>query len=134
VGTCTLTAHVALGTDYGAADGSPQSFGVLGFSITTTSLPSATPGLGYSSTTLQVAGVAVSANPYTTTLKWKKVTLPTGLKLSSAGVLSGKPSSKLPAGPSSVTVQVTETVTTFSGTKKVKAKTTVNAVIPLTIT
>ena len=28
VGTCTLTAHVAAGTDYGAADGSPQSFSV----------------------------------------------------------------------------------------------------------
>ncbi len=28
VGQCTLTAHVAAGTDYGAADGSPQSFDV----------------------------------------------------------------------------------------------------------
>ena len=57
-----------------------------------------------------------------------------GLNLSSTGVLSGTPSTKLAAGPSSVTVQVTETVTTLNGKKKVKTKTTVQATIPLTIT
>jgi hypothetical protein len=49
-------------------------------------------------------------------------------------VLSGTPNTKLAAGPTSVTVQVTETVTTLNGTKKVKTKTTVQATIPLTIT
>jgi len=62
-------------------------------------------------------------------LKWKKVTLPKGMKLSSAGVLSGTPSAKL-GPPSSITVQVTETVITLNGKKKVKTLTTVQATIP----
>ena len=78
--------------------------------------------------------VGISTSPYNTTLKWKKVHLPKGLKLSSAGVLSGTPNKHLAAGPSSVTVQATETVTTLNGRKKVKTKTTVQATIPLTIT
>ena len=53
-------------------------------------------------------------------MKWKKVTLPKGMKLSSAGVLSGKPSTKLAPGTYPVTVTATETVTTLNGTKKVK--------------
>jgi YVTN family beta-propeller protein len=108
--------------------------GTPGFAITTSSLPSATPGVTYSPVALQVGGEGTSTSPYTTTLKWKKVTLPKGLKLSMAGVLSGKPSSRLAAGPSSVTVQVTETVTMLNGRRKVRTKTTVQATIPLTIT
>ena len=42
-------------------------------------------------------------------------------------------SNSLAAGPSSVTVKVTETVTTLKGTKKVETKTTARATIPLTI-
>jgi hypothetical protein len=49
-------------------------------------------------------------------------------------VLSGTPSKKLTAGQSSVKVQVTETVTTRNGKKKVKTKTTVQATIALSIT
>ena len=60
--------------------------------------------------------------------------MPNGRKLSSAGALSGTLSTKLAAGPSSVTVQVTETVITLSGAKKVKTPTMVQATIPLTIT
>jgi hypothetical protein len=48
-------------------------------------------------------------------------------------VLSGTPSAKLAAGPSAITVQVTETVVTLNGKKKVKTPTTVMAPIPLTI-
>lgn len=48
--------------------------------------------------------------------------------------LGGTPSKNLQAGSSSLTVQVTETVTTLNGTKKVKTKTTVQTTIPLTIT
>ena len=107
---------------------------IVAFHITTSSLPSATPGVAYGPVTLQEAGAGTSVSPYVTTFKWKKVTLPKGLKLSSAGVLSGIPNAKLAAGPSSVTVQVTETVTTLNGKKKVKTKTTVQATIPLTIT
>jgi photosystem II stability/assembly factor-like uncharacterized protein len=131
----------AAGAGYlGGTDGLPGglilSFGGLAaptFQITTTELPSASPGISYAPVSLQVANVGVSTSPYSTTLKWKKVALPKGLKLSMAGVLSGKPSSSLAAGPSSVTVQVTETVTTLNGRKKVKTPTTVQATIPLTI-
>lgn len=55
------------------------------------------------------------------------------LKLSSKGVLCGTPSKSLAAGPSSVAVKVTETVTTLNGTKKVKTPTTAEATIPPTI-
>lgn len=97
--------------------------------IATNSLPAATPGMPYGPVTLQATGLCVSTSPYTTTLKWKKVTLPKGLKLSKAGVLSGTPNAKL-AAPTSVKVQVTETVITLNGKKKVKTKTTVQATIP----
>jgi hypothetical protein len=103
------------------------------FGVATTVLPSATPGTPYGPVTLQTVGEGTSTSPYTTTLKWKKVSLPKGLKLSSAGALSGTPNSRLAAGSSSVTVQVTETVTTLNGKKKVKTKTTAQATIPLTI-
>jgi hypothetical protein len=107
---------------------------VCPFGITSTSLPAATPGTAYSPATLQTVGEGTSTSPYVTTLKWKKVSLPKGLKLSKTGVLSGTPSTKLKAGTSSVKVQVTETVTTRNGKKKVKTKTTASATIPLTIT
>jgi hypothetical protein len=103
-------------------------------SISTTSLPPATPGAPYAPVTLQAANLTTSTSPYTTTLKWHKVALPKGLRLSSAGVLSGTPSKKLVAGSSSVTVQVTEKVTILNGNngkKKVKAKARVQATIPL---
>ncbi len=107
---------------------------IFGFAIITSSLPSATPGVAYGPVTIQATNLSDSSSPYVTTLKWKKVTLPKGLKLSSAGVLSGTPNAKLAAGPSTVTVQVTETATALNGNKKVKTKTTVQATIPLTIT
>jgi YVTN family beta-propeller protein len=107
--------------------------GTPGFTITTSSLPACTTGVAYGPVALQEAGAGTSTSPYTTTLKWKKVTLPKGMTLSSAGVLSGTPSSKLVGGSSSITVQVTETVTTLNGRRKVKTTTTVQATIPLTI-
>jgi hypothetical protein len=105
-----------------------------GFLITTSSLPNATPSRRYGPVTLATQEAGASVSPYVTTIKWKKVNLPKGLKLSSVGVLSGTPSRSLAAGPSSVTAQVTETVTTLKGRMKVKTKTTVQATIPLTIT
>jgi len=105
-----------------------------GFLITTTSLPNASPGTAFGPVTLTSQEARPSASPYVTTLKWKKVSLPKGIKLSKAGVLSGTPSTKLHAGTSSVKVQLTEKVTTLNGKKKVKTKTTVQATIPLTIT
>ena len=109
-------------------------FSIVAFHITTSSHPSAAPGVAYGPVTLQEAGAGTSDPPYVTTLKWKKVTLPKGLKLSRDGVLSGTPNAKLAAGLNSVTVQVTEKVTTLNGKKKVKTETTVQATIPLTIT
>ena len=106
-----------------------------GFLITTTSLPKATPGRTYGPVTLTTQEAGVSTSPHVTTLKWKKVSLPKGLKLSKeTGVLSGTPSTKLKAGLSSVKVSVTETVTTRNGKEKVKSKTTVQVTIPLTFT
>ncbi len=99
------------------------------FAIATTSLPHASPGTPYGPVTLQAGGLGASTSPYATTLKWKKITLPKGLKLSSAGVLSGTPSAKF-AAPSAITVQVTETVITRNGRIKVKTPTTVQATIP----
>jgi Putative Ig domain/Tyrosine-protein kinase ephrin type A/B receptor-like len=108
---------------------------ILSFGISTTSIPSVTPGVGYGSVNLQAAGEAVSANPYSTTLKWRKVSLPRGLRIARrTGVLSGTPNARLTAGASSITVKVTETVTTFNGNRKVTTKTTVKATIPVTIT
>ena len=103
------------------------------FQIITPGLPPATRGLGYASW-LQAYNFDSSAPSFTTTLKWKKVLpLPMGLKLSSSGFLGGTPSIKLPAGETSITVQVTEKVITFNGKKKVVTKKTVQATIPLTI-
>jgi hypothetical protein len=104
-----------------------------GFYISTSSLPVVVPGSPYGPVSLQAANLGISTAPYDTTLTWRKVTLPRGLTLSSAGVLSGTPSSRLAAGPSSMSVRVTETVTTLNGKKKVKTKTAVQTTIPLII-
>ena len=48
-------------------------------------------------------------------------------------VLSGTPNKNLAAGPSAITVLVTETVVTLSGKMKIKTPTTVMAPIPLAI-
>ena len=134
VGTCTLNAHVGDGTDYLGSDGAPQSFDVLGLTVTTV-LPDGTCGVAYGPVTLQASGISASAGSYVTTLKWKKVALPKGLKLTSAGVLSGTPSlTKLVSGSNPITVKVTETVTTLNGTKKIKTTTTVEATVALNLT
>jgi hypothetical protein len=97
--------------------------------ITTARLPAATPGTPYRPVALRAANLAKSSSPYATTLTWKRVVLPKGLKLSRSGVLSGTPTAASPP-PTSVTVQVTETVTTVAGTQKVGTKTTARATIP----
>ena len=105
-----------------------------GFAITTSSLPSATPGTPYVPVSLQESGAGTSATGSTTTFTWTKVTLPKGLTLSSAGVPSGTPSKRLVAGQSSITVKVTETVITMNGRKKLKTTTTLQKTIPLAVT
>ena len=103
---------------------------VNAFGIATARLPVATPGVAYGPVTLQPAFVGTSTAPYATTVKWQRVSLPKGLKLSSAGVLSGTPNKKLTPGTSSVTVQATETVITLNGRMKVKTPTTVEETFP----
>jgi hypothetical protein len=126
--------YPAAATDWDTTATPSVTITVTPFSIATSSLTAATPGTAYGPVTLQAVNPDASTSPYMTTLKWKKITLPKGLKLSSTGVLFGTPNKKLAAGPSSATVQVTETATTLNGKKKVKTKTTVQATIPLTIT
>ena len=133
VGSCTLVAHVSAGSAFAAGDGAPQTYQVLGFTITTTTLPAATRGTGYGPVPLTEDGAAPSTSPYVTTVKWTRVTLPRGVRLSPRGVLSGVPSRTLVAGPNPVTVKVTETVTTLNGTRKVKTKTSVQATIGLNV-
>lgn len=99
------------------------------FQVATTSLAPIIPGHAIDPVTLSVGGETVGA-----TLKWKKVALPKGLKLSSSGVLSGTPSKKLAAGSASVEVQVTETVVTINGRKKVKTTRSATASIPVQVT
>lgn len=117
------------GTDSGATGTATFTWTILPFGIATKSLPSATPGVAYGPITLQAAGEGTSTSPYSTSLKWKKVALPKGMRLSSAGVLSGIPNAML-AAPSSVTARVPETVITLNGRKKIKTPTTVEATIP----
>jgi YVTN family beta-propeller protein len=106
----------------------------VAFDITTPNLPSVSPGTPYGPVTLQADNLGASASPYTTTLKWRKVALPKGLKLSSTGVLSGTPAKRIAPGQSSVTVQVTETVTTVNARNRpVKTKSTAEATMPLYI-
>jgi hypothetical protein len=101
--------------------------------IATDSLPSAVPGTPYSPVTLRKVGVSASTAPNITSFKWKKVSLPSGMKLSQNGVLSGTPSKKVLGAWSAITVQLAETVTTVHGTKKVKNVTIVQATIPLVV-
>jgi hypothetical protein len=74
-------------------------------SITTASLPSGTVGVAYSQTLAGTGGTT----PYTWSIS--AGTLPAGLTLSAAGVLSGTPTA---AGTSSFTIKVTDAVGTAS--------------------
>jgi hypothetical protein len=105
----TFIAANSLGTSY-------QTFtlDVLGLTITTpSSLPGATIGTPYTET--------LAAEGGTTPYKWKVTsgTLPTGIKLSSTGVLSGTVSAKKVTTGGTYTFTVTAT----DSTKKVKATT-----------
>ncbi len=103
---------------------------ILPFGVATTSLPPAVRGTPYGPVQLAAGGMSANA-----TSKWNKgAPLTKGLKLTSAGVLSGTPSTKLVPGTTSVSVVVTETVITLEGTKRVKTKTIARATIPLHIT
>jgi hypothetical protein len=127
-GTPTVTGSfpITFTATNGIGNPATQSFtltvsAAVGFHVTTTTLPSATPGVAYS-TTLQASG---GTTPYA----WKKVgTLPKGLKLSKTGVLSGTPSAKkVTAGNYSIQVKV-------SDAGKKTAKKTATATLTLHVT
>jgi hypothetical protein len=115
VGNCTI----------GAVEG--------GFLIETASLHDAAAGRAYPPTQLAVQNAETSSSPYQTTLKWKGLALPSWLTLSPAGVLAGQVPKTQPLGTRSITVKVTETVTTVSAGVATKTKTTVDATLPLAV-
>jgi hypothetical protein len=102
---------------------SPAVAGPL--AVTTTSLPGATVEVAYSTT--------LTASGGTTPYSWEIIsgTLPTGLSLSSGGVISGTPTAM---GTSSFTVQVTDSTTPTPETATAPLSLTVAAPAALTIT
>ena len=98
--TATGTFTIMITAANGVSPDDTQSFTltVLGFHISTTSLPDAVAGQAYSQQ-LQTLGGGPSVS-------WKKVSLPKGLTLSATGLLSGVPSTKA-VGPTEVSVTAT---------------------------
>lgn len=98
------TFQITLIAENGIGAGSVQRFTltVLGLHVTTTSLPAATPGVAYSQQLAAVGGV----EPY----KWKRTSgsLPKGLKLSSAGAITGTVTARAHAGAYTFTVTVVD--------------------------
>lgn len=132
--TFTVAASNAFGT--GAA--SPSSAAVVplapGPNIVRALLPTATIGRPYAPVALHVLGVATStAAGKTTTVMWKKVSLPKGLKLSTTGALSGSLSHQVTPGTSPVVVHVTETAYLANGTKVQRVTTSETATLSLTV-
>ena len=104
LGTCVLDANQSGNTEFGSALQVQQRIAVVEISITTTSLSTGKVGATYSAT-LKAAG---GNPPYSWSLATGSKLLPPGLKLSSAGVISGKPTKK---GTYSFTVKVVDTKT-----------------------
>jgi hypothetical protein len=90
--------------------------------ITTSSLPAGTVGTAYTATTLAATG---GTPPYT----WSASGLPSGLSISSAGVISGTPTA---SGSFSVTVQATDSAQATA--TKAYSVTVAAATVPLSIT
>ena len=111
-GTFPITITASNGVSPNATQGFTLS--VVGFHITTSSLPNALVGSAYSRQ-LATAGS-------TSTVTWKKVSLPKGFALSTTGLLTGTPTPKVTGAFS---VQVTAT----DGPKGTVA----SATIPLTV-
>lgn len=105
-GTCTIHADQAGNASFLPAAQVSQSFAIVvtggAVAISTTSLPQGTAEVAYSQTITAAGG----ATPYTFALA--AGTLPAGLTLSSAGVLSGAPTA---AGTFNFTVRVTDAAT-----------------------
>ncbi len=132
--TFKVTATNSEGTGPASAASNAVIPTVPGFRIATTTLPAGVHGQAYGPVTLAVAGTDPSSSGYTTTIKWTKGgTLPKGLKVSTAGVLSGTVNAKLAPGSYQVPVKATEKVVTVTGTKKVTTTKTVTATLTVVI-
>jgi len=133
----TLPTGVTLNTSTGAISGTPTKTGSYSFAvkasdaygdtatsstyslvvsypamqITAITLPTGYVGSAYTSTTLAATGGAGLASNYTWVVA-SGSSLPTGLSLSTAGVLSGTPTGSV--GTTSVTVTVTDSTSTLS--------------------
>jgi hypothetical protein len=87
-GSCTLTANVAVGNSFGAAGGSAQSFTISGAPVFTSA----------SSTTFiegKVGTFSIKAVGDPTLMQFTESgALPSGVKLSAGGVLSGSPTAE----------------------------------------
>ena len=109
--------------------------------ISTAVLPVAAAGGTYGPVALSVTGVTPSVSPAMTTVTWSKgavaapaKALPAGFAVSSAGVLSGKPSPSLPSGSYNVTVKVTEKYVLLNPLgRPITTTTTASAAIPLEV-
>jgi hypothetical protein len=129
IGTYTLSLTSSNGIGQDAGQPLTISIAPPAFGIVTEALPDPEAGVPYGPVTLQVQGLGTSAEGHPTTVRWRRISLTKGLRLSLAGVLSGTPRPKYaPAG--SITVEATETVVTLRGNKKVESRTTVVATIP----
>lgn len=125
-GSSTVTFHVA----DAAGNGASQAITIKvnappALVIATSSLPGAAQGIAYSATLQATGGVP--------SYSWSLAagTLPSGLTLSSTGVISGTPNGSV--GTSSFTVKVTDSQTPTPATKTANLSITVTTA-PLTIT
>ena len=103
-GTCVLDANQSGNADYSVAPEAQQRISVVEILVATSGLAAGKVGVKYSAT-LKASG---GNPPYTWSLATGSKPLPVGLKLSSAGVISGKPTKK---GTYSFTVKVADTKT-----------------------
>ncbi len=135
VGTCSLTAHVAAGTDYTAADGTPQTFDVTRGTPTTptiSNLPNSNQYGGGFTATVSTTGdgaTSVTASP-------SSVCTASGLVVSYVGVGNCSLTAHVAAGldyaaadgsPQSVTVGRAPWVVTISGKQAYKGSPTFSA-------
>jgi hypothetical protein len=99
IGLDSVTATYSGDPTFAASSGT-TSLNVQAFGITTTSLPAGAVGMPYRDQLTAAGGTA----PY----RWKKTAaLPSGLKLSSSGVISGTPNERrVPPGSYPISVQV----------------------------
>ncbi|HXZ83656.1 MAG TPA: Ig-like domain-containing protein [Acidimicrobiales bacterium] len=128
VGTCSLTAHVAAGTDYGAADGSAQTFSV-GQAATKTALKLSATKVTYGHEQTERLSVTVSPQ-YPGTTPTRTVTVKTSTKtLCVITLSSGKGSCALSA--KRLKVGTHHLVATYGGSTNFKGSTSADKTLSI---